>query len=570
MTMKCIVVPLLSGYEMNPTIIVQQNVGIPGGHLTQADSKAHSIEKSKPVAAIIRPLPQRPGENVTLRKDSGNSNSATPHVRRYQLDDYVNWLREKIIQDEADTRETHSVEAVKSQPKPIPVEIEPVVEDEKTKQVSTAANGPVQTAPMFSTITTASAAAENLHSDSRHNSEPLTVSTHPSDPPPAKVRGFSTAKFERVDQPHAELPQTYVKFDELAMDNLAEALPLNESNPEVRSNPSAFESQPGKLSSEDTEKFIATISKAIASVLTETPELEFEQRVRSHFESQLQARAVRAIAQSEIESVDANKLDHAQLDDLAQSGGIPAAAMKSAAGQIAAEILSSAREDIPTNIAAWDVEDFRWPVVTNQMIVSGGEALNLLSQAIFDMITPDHQRVAIAGLGRGEGSTSIAISIARWAAACGKNVLLVDADLVTPSLSTQVGLAPNLSWINAVNQSLPPAEVIVRSQNSNLCVMPLAQMVSRVTWPRFIYDNLGDVIDQVRDHFDLVLFDVGPANQLMAELSRPSLLIDTTVLVHNGVNSPEFQKTKSRLEMFGLNKFIVAQNRTQQNTANVA
>jgi hypothetical protein len=99
--------------------------------------------------------------------------------------------------------------------------------------------------------------------------------------------------------------------------------------------------------------------------------------------------------------------------------------------------------------------------------------------------------------------------------------------------------------------------------------MPLAQMVSRVTWPRFIYDNLGEVISRVQNHFDLIILDVGPANQLMAELSRPGLLVDTAMLVHNGVNSPEFQKTKSRLEVFGINKFIVAQNRAARKT-NVA
>jgi Mrp family chromosome partitioning ATPase len=255
---------------------------------------------------------------------------------------------------------------------------------------------------------------------------------------------------------------------------------------------------------------------------------------------------------------------------LPESEGMSVTAMTSEADKIATEILTSARKEIPTSVAAWDVEDFRWPVITNQMIVSGGQALDQLSQSVFDMITPGNQRIAIAGLGRGEGTTSIAISVARWAAACGKNVLVVDADLVKPGLSSQVGLAPNISWINAVSQSLPSAEMIVRSQRSNLCIMPLAQMVSRVTWPRFIYDNLGELIAQVQDHFDIVLLDVGPANQLMAELSRPSLLVDASLLVYNGTNSPEFQKTKSRLEMFGLSKFIVAQNRAQQKSVNVA
>ena len=100
--------------------------------------------------------------------------------------------------------------------------------------------------------------------------------------------------------------------------------------------------------------------------------------------------------------------------------------------------------------------------------------------------------------------------------------------------------------------------------------MPLAQMVSRVTWPRFIYDNLGEVLNQVRSHFDLIILDAGPANQMLAELSRADLLVDAALLVHNGIDSPEFQKTKGRLETFGLNKFIVAQNQTHTQAINVA
>ena len=204
------------------------------------------------------------------------------------------------------------------------------------------------------------------------------------------------------------------------------------------------------------------------------------------------------------------------------------------------------------------------------MIVSSGAAIDNLTRSAMEMISPGNQRIAITGLSRGEGTTSIAISLARWAAASGNNVLLVDADITSPSLSSQVGLASNLSWVNAISQSQSPAEVIVRSQSSNLCIMPLADMVSRVTWPRFIYDNLGGLVDQVRGTFDVVILDMGPATQLLSELSRPDLLVDATLLVHDGVSSPELGHTKERLENFGIRKFVIAQNRTGQKSVNVA
>ena len=355
-------------------------------------------------------------------------------------------------------------------------------------------------------------------------------------------------KFSRVDEAHTpekNLAQAHVSFAE------------------------AEQHEGPTISAHDTDAFIKAVSQAIASVLTEMPEPVFEERIREHFATELHARAIESLKKSSDYS-EVDQMDRTTLASLEQAGGKPVLTMQSEAEKVAAEILRDMQKEIPTTVAAWDVEDFRWPVVTSQMIVSSGAAIDNLTRSAMEMISPGNQRIAITGLSRGEGTTSIAISLARWAAASGNNVLLVDADITSPSLSSQVGLASNLSWVNAISQSQSPAEVIVRSQSSNLCIMPLADMVSRVTWPRFIYDNLGGLVDQVRGTFDVVILDMGPATQLLSELSRPDLLVDATLLVHDGVSSPELGHTKERLENFGIRKFVIAQNRTGQKSVNVA
>lgn len=554
---------------MNPTKIVQQNIGVPASSLTDAGSIAHVDGKAKPVAAIIRPKPRDTGNLEFIRLEAAETNSLRPHDLTEQLNDYVKWLREQFEQEESDqNQEVAAKKLAEAQSTTAGSHVNPIaaetVQGPGPSHQQVASDNCFETISMETVVPDKPSSSPSENPESRFDTKADAIFHTPA-------RGFSTEKLDRVDPPHAELAKAYAAFDELKVQGDGSPTVSFESDL-TDSVPSMTKKtpQPKKLSVEETEGFIATISKAIASVLTETPEPEFEQRVRAHFESELQARAARTIAPSETEPTDINKLDHAPVAGLADSSDVPVAELKSKADEIAREILTSARKEIPTSAVAWDVEDFRWPVITNQMIVSGGESLDQISRTAFETIAPGRQRIAIAGLGRGEGTTSIAISLARWAAACGKNVLLVDADLVSPGLSTQVGLAPNISWINAVSQSLPSAEVIVRSQKSNLCIMPLAQMVSRVTWPRFIYDNLGELIEQVQNQFDIVLIDVGPANQLMAELSRPSLLADASLLVYNGVDSSEFQKTKSRLEVFGLSKLIVAQNRAKQKSVNVA
>lgn len=404
----------------------------------------------------------------------------------------------------------------------------------------------------------------------------------------------STAKFERVDQPHRfdeqipdhRVPQSHVKFDEIS-----ESHPTT-VNSTPTEEPAALGLDQLRLSSQAAETLIETVSKAIASVLIDKSSLEIEQKIQTRPGSGYQtpapvaelpksgmqpdqqvttpepASAIEELV-SDLELVLGSEPGPPAIES-APAESAPAIIMTSDAEDIAAEISSETAKEIPTSVAAWDVEDFRWPTITNQMIISGGEAIDQLAHSTFELASGTGRRIAIMGLGRGEGTTSIAISLARWIAASGKKVLLVDADIASPDLSDQVGLAPNLTWINAVSQSLSPAEVIVRSQKTNLCVMPMAQMVSRVTWPRFIYDNLGELTHQVQTHFDLVIYDIGPVSQLLAELSRPELLTDAALLVHDGVGSPEFNQTKHRLESFGLDKFIVAQNRVHKKTVNVA
>lgn len=240
------------------------------------------------------------------------------------------------------------------------------------------------------------------------------------------------------------------------------------------------------------------------------------------------------------------------------------------AEKVTQEFPFGSKGEITSKMAAWDVEDFRWSETTNQLIVSGGNSLNQLHQSLLDLISPQQSRIIIGGVERGVGTTSIAIGLARWIAGLRKKVLLVDGDLSKAGLSRQAGMAKDISWMNTICHPLPDAELTVRSKESNVCLMPLASVESRSQWPRFIYDELGKIIDRARHDFDLIITDIGPAEQMMAELSRPSCIADATVLVHDGVQSSLLETAQNRMKMFGLTNLIIAQNRATLPTQNAA
>lgn len=558
---------------MNSTIFVQPPNVITVGPNNNVEPTIVAPSKQKSMAAVIRPVPRGSGLEGSLRIDAANSEPSKTHIRTHELEDYVNWLREKIELDRNETArdphpassETASQPAAQSDLTQAQANVPTVTVFEVAKSETSSESGPVN-APAkvveeirhlpqtphaesdyyFSSIATD---AELTYKATERLAPPADPSPSEPAPEPARVQAYTTNLFQRIDSPHGPevlLPTAHLSFPEESPVT-ARPLPVD------------------PISVAETETIVATVSKAIAAVLTELPEPNFDGKIESHFQSTIHAGMIETIVSgSSVVPIDSDPLD---LPQFSQSASPEIATPTE---NVAVTQPSKPDKEIPTYVAAWDVEDFRWPSVTNRMIISGGKAIDQLARSVFSLTSPEQQRVAITGLGRGEGTSSIAISLARWSAACGKKVLLVDADIASPTLSSDIGLAPNLSWINAVSQSLPPAEVIVRSQKTDLCVMPMSKMVSRVTWPRFIFDSLGELIDNVRNHFDLVILDMGPASQLLAELSSPKRLVDATLIVHDGVHSSEFNKTKQRLDEFGIDKFMVAQNRARKDQANVA
>lgn len=225
---------------------------------------------------------------------------------------------------------------------------------------------------------------------------------------------------------------------------------------------------------------------------------------------------------------------------------------------------------IPMDAAAWDVEDFRWPAITNQMILTGGPAIEQLLAIATSRTSAQPKRIVVSSAGRSQGATTIAITMARIAVAAGMRTLLVDADVASPSLSQRIGLAANMSWLNGVGKNLPVSELIVRSKANNLCMMPLSSTVTRVTWPRFIFDNLGALVSPGLQHFDLVLIDAGPVSQLLDELSSPVNLLDAVVLVDSSAKAKELEVYQNRLTTFGVDNLVLAENRKSHSASDVA
>jgi Mrp family chromosome partitioning ATPase len=533
---------------------------------TRIQNATATPTKSDSVPAVIRPVKRDDGKIASARLDTAESKKIpTPHVRTHQLDDYVNWLRVRVAAERAakKQKEQGNVAEAKSQTGSIASKVseldpspQPIVRVDAAHAAPHSPSLPANQYKIDPDIARITAMIEKAETEYNARAASITR-VEPINQAESDKRVESTIAADSM------LNETIVTASGLSGETTTELVsPFDNASTNLRPTVAPLPVEP--LSKVDTDEIIKTVSEAIASVLTDQSTIEIEGKIRSQLDESTNALDALPIVvaeqiRQEVEGVSGDE------------GNSSAANSEVSPTSQVDEIDSSSQDQaIPTSIAAWDVVDFRWPQVTNHMVTSGSEAIGGLTDSVFKLLGTEAHRLAVTGTGRGEGTTSIAISLARSAAAAGKKTLLVDADLASPGLSEQVGLGPNISWINAVNNALDPSEVIIRSQASPVCVMPMSPIVTRVTWPRFIYDLLGEVSSKVESKFDLVIFDVGPASQLIAELSRPELLIDASLIVDNGTNSADFLKTKERLEAFGISKYLVAQNTVQKISTNVA
>jgi Mrp family chromosome partitioning ATPase len=173
--------------------------------------------------------------------------------------------------------------------------------------------------------------------------------------------------------------------------------------------------------------------------------------------------------------------------------------------------------------AGYDVDRFEWPAVSDALLAKLVGGLDHLAGELVTESALGRKVVALTGLGRGEGRTALALTLARRLAAGGAKVLLVDADFESPQIAEQLGLLIDQGWNAALADGAPLWDAMVESLSDHLTVMPLAArpvaaagalasrgsasgspsvwVSTQTTMPRW---------DDLRHHFDVILIDAGP------------------------------------------------------------
>ncbi len=118
--------------------------------------------------------------------------------------------------------------------------------------------------------------------------------------------------------------------------------------------------------------------------------------------------------------------------------------------------------------------------------------------------------LVISSPGQGDGKSTIAIQLAQAASAMGQRVLLVDANLRSPSLHNRVGLMNVQGLTDIISQDLDWHNVIERSPlEENLFVMT-AGPIPPDSVRLLASQKMQDLMNEVQSNFDLVIYDTPP------------------------------------------------------------
>ena len=509
-----------------------------GDGMSSSINSKPKIKQSKGTkAAIIRPVNRRTGKQTFVRIDGAENAAASPHMtaRAVQLEDYVKQIR---VADEAPQAEP-AMPAVPAKPAVKKIVIPLAIKTTPKKAV--------KPKPKTESVSQQPAVSVVNNIALKQRSTPADM-THAD---------------------HVDVLRTIAKLDDgyqwIADSNRAAATEAAEiskkievaTTPEPAPEPAVLQTTTEPLS----QDVINSIATAIASVLTETSESKLNAKIDSGITTE----------PAKTEPEETLKLT----PELPRPGytlpvtghsfearTVPKPKLKKAPPRVPAKAPVKAPPKVNTislSAAAWDVPAFRWPKVTDQ-ILSLNHMVSSLADNCQSMLSPFGKTIVVTAPTRGQGTTTMSLTLARAFASRKKSVLLVDGDIMNPSLSSTVGMG-GVDWYRNHLTQEPVGECIIRGQNSGVCVMPLnAPVANVIAHSAPIFDVLESQLDKVRGEFDMIVIDAGPVWQIVDEISNDSHLVDVAMLVNQDTYSNGFADARERLMDRGIFKFIAAQN----------
>ncbi len=198
-------------------------------------------------------------------------------------------------------------------------------------------------------------------------------------------------------------------------------------------------------------------------------------------------------------------------------------------------------------VASWSqglVESSRrrawlWPKIVDELIGRQWTAIHQLGRSALGNSREETRRVLVTSTKRGEGRTTVALALARWAAMTGQRTLLVDADMIQPNVATALHIAPTGDW-RKTSLAFGVENNLITCRSLPLSLLPLSPETQIPSTPATL-EQLIVQLAVAEQEFDCCIIDAGPIDELCQQMATVTRLSSSIVVVNThaeGISQP--------------------------------
>ncbi len=158
---------------------------------------------------------------------------------------------------------------------------------------------------------------------------------------------------------------------------------------------------------------------------------------------------------------------------------------------------------------AWEVDHFRWPEMCDRLQAAERSYFEHAGEKLRGASREGLHVLAVTSCAAGEGRTTLALLLARAAAAAGARVALLEADRHAPHLAAALGINTPCAWPQALRSGLPWSEAAIVSVAERITVFPLDDQ-GDMEPPELRDASVTELVNRLASHFDLVVIDAPP------------------------------------------------------------
>lgn len=176
---------------------------------------------------------------------------------------------------------------------------------------------------------------------------------------------------------------------------------------------------------------------------------------------------------------------------------------------------------------AFEVPRFAWPVLVRNLISANLAEFNAIGTELASRCAEGRRTLLVSGSRRGEGRSTLVLTLAHVASARGLRVALVDADFPHLQLAELLNIVPQVGWEEVFAGVQPLSEALVESVEERITLLTPAEGVADLR--ALAGGRLAPSLTALREAYDLVLIDTPPLDSDAAAIDLAAALVGARI-----------------------------------------